>query len=176
MKKLLMTGTALALAIGGMTSLSAQDEGAEGTEGTQAVEKANGAIVTRDNIDEERAVLDDEGNPVLVVDADGNPVQALDDLGEPVVDADGNPVFQTATETVSIGFTQTVETPSGNAHTITKTDGSRAIVTHERPEKTERAEKAEKPERPERPERPEKPEKPERPEKPEKPERPGKPG
>lgn len=161
MKKLMMTGTAVALAIGGMTSLSAQDEGAEGTE---AVEQVNGAIVTRENIDEERVVLDEEGNPVFVLDADGNPVQALDDLGEPVVDADGNPVYQTATETVTLGFTQTVETPSGNVHTITKQDGSRAIVTHERPEKAERAE------------RPEKPEKPERPEKPEKPERPGKPG
>ncbi len=161
MKKLMMTGTAVALAIGGMTSLSAQDEGAEGTE---AVEQVNGAIVTRENIDEERVVLDEEGNPVFVLDADGNPVQALDDLGEPVVDANGNPVYQTATETVTLGFTQTVETPSGNVHTITKQDGSRAIVTHERPEKAERAE------------RPEKPEKPERPEKPEKPERPGKPG
>lgn len=164
MKKLMMTGTAVALAIGGMTSLSAQDEGAEGTE---AVEQVNGAIVTRENIDEERVVLDEEGNPVFVLDADGNPVQVLDDLGEPVVDADGNPVYQTATETVTLGFTQTVETPSGNMHTITKQDGGRAIVTHERPEKAERAE---------RPEKPEKPEKPERPEKPEKPERPGKPG
>lgn len=163
MKKLMMTGTAVALAIGGMTSLSAQDEG---TEGTEAVEQVNGAIVTRENIDEERVVLDEEGNPVFVLDADGNPVQALDDLGEPVVDADGNPVYQTATETVTLGFTQTVETPSGNMHTLTKQDGGRAIVTHERPEKAERAERPEKPEKPERPERPEKPEKPERPGKP----------
>jgi hypothetical protein len=188
MKKLLMTGTAVALAIGGMTSLSAQDDGAAETEGTEAVEEGNGAIVTRENIEEERVVLDEEGNPVFVqavgedgagiVDEEGNPVfvQVVDGDGKLVEDADGNPVYQTVTETVTIGFTQTVETPSGNVHTITKEDGSRAIVTHERPEKAERADKAEKPDRPDKPERPDKPDKPDRPDKPDKPDRPGKPG
>ena len=59
---------------------------------------------------------------------------------------------------------------------ITKEDGSRAIVEHQRAERPEKAERVAKAERPERPERPEKPEKPERPEKPEKPEKPGRPG
>lgn len=145
MKKLLMAGTAVALAMGGMTALHAQDQGTDGTEEAETAE-SNGAIVTRENVEEERDVLDENGDPVL--------------------NEDGT----TQTETVTTGFTQTVETPSGNVHTITKEDGGRAIVTHER---AERPEKAEKPEKPEKPERPEKPDRPERPEKPE---RPGKPG
>lgn len=150
MKKLFMAGTAMAFAIGGITSLSAQDIGAEGPE--EVVEENNGAIVTRENIEEEREVLDESGDPVL--------------------NDDGT----TQTEIVTTGFTQTVETPSGNVHTIAKEDGSRAIVTHERPERPERAAKPEKPERAEKPERPERPEKPEKPERAEKPERPDKPG
>ena len=111
----------MAFAMGGITSLSAQDIGSEGPE--EAIEENNGAVVTRENIEEEREVLDENGDPVL--------------------NDDGT----TQTEVVTTGFTQTVETPSGNVQTITKEDGSRAIVTHERPERAERAEKPEKPER-----------------------------
>lgn len=148
MKKFLMAGTAAALAMGGLTAVSAQDQGPDGTEETETTPN-NGAIVTRENTEEERDVLDENGDPV--------------------VNEDGT----TQTETVTTGFTQTVETPSGNVHTITKEEGARAMVTHER---AERPQRAEKPEKAEKPERPEKPEKPDRPEKPEKPERPGKPG
>jgi hypothetical protein len=151
MKKLFMAGTAVALAIVGMTSLSAQDNGTDGAEGAETTQ-SNGAIVTRENIEEEREVLDDNGDPVL--------------------NEDGTP----RTETVTTGFTQTVETPSGNVHIITKEDGGRAIVTHERADRPEKPSKPERASKPERPERPEKPERPDRPEKPEKPERPGKPG
>jgi hypothetical protein len=140
MKKLFMAGTAMAFAIGGITSLSAQGIVDEAPE--EVVEENNGAIVTRENIEEERKVLDESDVPVL--------------------NDDGT----TQTEIVTTGFTQTVETPSGNVHTITKVDGSRAIVTHERPEKAERADKAEKPDRPDKPERPDKPDKPDRPGKP----------
>jgi hypothetical protein len=117
MKKLFMTGTAVALAIGGMTSLSAQDKGTDGAEEAVTTE-SNGAIVTRENIEEEREVLDKNGDPEL--------------------NEDGTP----RTETVTTGFTQTVETPSGNVHTIIKEDGGRAIVTHERADRPEKSETA----------------------------------
>jgi hypothetical protein len=141
MKKLLIASTAVALAIGGMTSLSAQDAGTDGTDDAAAT-PSTGAIVTRENIEEERDVVDENGNPVL--------------------NDDGT----TQTETVKTGFTQTVETPSGNVTTITKEAGSRAIVTHERPDRPEKAAKAERPEKPEKPSRPEKPEKPSKPDRP----------
>ena len=95
----------------------------------------------------------------------GDPV--LDENGVQKVDEEGNPIF----EERSTGFTQTVETPNGIVHTVTKEDGSRAVVTHDRTGRTS-PERAQRPERAERPEKPEKPEKPERPEKPEKPGRP----
>ena len=150
MRKLIISSSLVALALAGMTALRAQD--AEPVEPVE--ETTNGAIVTREALVEQ--ATDENGEPIPVLNADGT--QATDE--------DGNLLF----ETVTTGFTQTVETPSGNVHTITKEEGSRAIVTHERPERMARAEK------PERPERPEKPEKPDRPEKPEKPERPEKPG
>lgn len=157
MKKTMAIGSAAALAlvaIGG--SAYAQDAGDTDTDAGTDVEteapESNGAIVTREDIVEEREVVDENGDPV--------------------VDENGVAV----TETVTTGFVQTVETPSGNIHTITKENGSRAIVEHQRAERPEKAERVAKAERPERPERPEKPEKPERPEKPEKPEKPGRPG
>lgn len=105
-------------------------------------------------------------------------------------DADGNVVSTSEpTETRTI---QTVSTPSGNEHTLTKTmdaDGNvTTSVTHERAErpgandraeKADRAERAERPEKAERaevaerPERPERPEKADRAERPERPDRPG---
>ena len=110
--------------------------------------QGNGAIVTREVITEERDVFDENGDPVV------------DEAGQPV------------TETVETGWQQTVETPSGNIHTITKEDGSRAVVTHERPEKVAKLEKAERPAKPEKPAKPDRPEKPEKPQKPDKPSRP----
>lgn len=155
MKKTMTIGSAAALAlaaIGG--SAYAQDTGDTdtGTDVETEAPESNGAIVTREDVVEEREVVDENGDPV--------------------VDENGVAV----TETVTTGFVQTVETPSGNIHTITKEDGSRAIVEHQRAERPEKAERVAKAERPEKPERLEKPEKPERPEKPEKPEKPGRPG
>lgn len=159
MKKIAILGSAIAFAVGGAQVAVAQDADTPET----GEETSNGAVVTRDNITEQ--AVDENGDPIPVLDGDGNPV--LDD--------DGNPVY----ETVTVGFVQTVETPSGHRHTITKEDGSRAIVTHEfadRPERAARADRPARAERPERPERPEKPERPERPEKPDRPERPERPG
>ena len=139
MKKLTMAALPAALTIAVVAPVAlAQEEGGTDTDTTETVE-TNGAIVTREAVTEEREVLDDEGNPVL--------------------DADGNPTY----ETVELGWTQTVETPSGNVHTITKIEGERAVVTHEKAERVARAERPAKPERPEKPEKPEKPERPERP-------------
>ena len=143
--KLVALPTAFGLSLAA-PALMAQDEGATDTPEAEVVE-TNGAVVTRGALTEDR----------LIVDADGNPV----------LDANGNQQF----ETVEVpGFVQTVETPSGHVHTITKVEGERAVVTHEKAERVARAD------RPERPEKPEKPEKPERPERPEKPERPGRGG
>lgn len=151
MKKTMTIGSATALALAAIGGTAyAQDAGDTDVE-TEAPEP-NGAIVTREDIVEERDVLDENGDPV--------------------VDENGVAV----TETVTTGFVQTVDTPSGNFHTIIKEDGSRAIVEHERAERPAKAERVAKAERPERPEKPEKPERPERPEKPEKPEKPGRPG
>jgi len=153
MKKILAVTSAAILSLS--AAAYAQEEGGEGVEGTEGVEgpeeTGNGAIVTRTDITE-------DGDPVLD-----------DETNEQVTDDDGNPVF----EQVVTGFVQTVETPSGIVHTITKEDGSRAYVEHDRSghrnaDKFERVAKAERVEKAEKPERPEKPEKPERPEKPEK--------
>jgi len=82
--------------------------------GVETVEEAsNGAVVTRDEITEQ------------VLGENGEPVPALDVNGDPILDADGNPVFATQV----VGFTQTVETPSGITTTVTKVDGSPAVVT-----------------------------------------------
>ena len=62
-----------------------------------------------------------------VLDENGEPVPARDANGDPILDADGNPVF----ETQVVGFTQTVATPSGITTTVTKVDGSPAVVTHQ---------------------------------------------
>ena len=137
------------LALSSTSSAFAQDAD-DGTEPETTEDASSGAIVTREEIVVDR--LDEDGNPIPVLDEDGN--QLLDD--------DGNPVFETG----AVGFVQTVETPSGNVHQITKEDGSRAIVTHDlanKPDRIERAERPEKTDRPERPDRPEKPEKPDRP-------------
>ena len=160
MRKIILGISAAVLGISAVAY--AQDAGSDTpdteTADSDAPEAApKGAVVTRTTTTE-------NGDPVL------------DENGEQVLDESGQPVFE-QTET---GFEQTVETPSGIVHTITKADGGRAVVTHdrsgkeaiERPERAEKPEKAERPEKPERPERPEKPEKPERPEKPEKPGRP----
>jgi hypothetical protein len=101
-------------ALGLASSAYAQDEGGEGTDTPEAEEAGNGAIVTREEITEQ--VLDENGEPIPV----------LDENGDPVLDDDGNPVY----ETVVVGFTQTVETPSGITHTVSKEDGSPAVVTH----------------------------------------------
>jgi len=158
MKKIIIGGPIAVMALAAGSVALAQDS-VDGTDTEAAEETSNGAIVVREDITED------------VVDEEGNPVPALDDNGDPVLDDDGNPVF----ETVTTGFVQTVETPSGNIHTITKEEGSRAIVTHEFADRPERAARAERPERPEKPEKPEKPERPERPEKPERPDKPGRP-
>lgn len=154
MKKLIIAASFAGIAIGGTTLVAAQDAG-DGTEtGAEGVEDtAMGAIVVREDLLE------------TVTDEDGNPVQAVDENGDPIFDENGEQV----NETVVTGFVQTVETPSGNIHTITKEDGSRAIVTHEFANKPERLARAEKPERPERLEKPERPEKPEKPERPDRP-------
>lgn len=150
MKKTAIMGSmAFATAAAMGTVAIAQDEG--GTDVEVEETEPNGAIVTREDIVEEREVVDENGDPVL------------DENGQPVV------------ETVTTGWVQTVETPSGNIHTITKEDGSRAIVTHERPEKGEKPAKVERVAKAERPDKPEKPDRPEKPEKPAKPEKPGRP-
>ena len=143
MKKLALVAlpTALTMAVVAPVALAQEDTGTD-TDTTTETAETNGAIVTREAVTEEREVLDEDGNPVL--------------------DADGNPTF----ETVELGWTQTVETPSGNVHTITKIEGERAVVTHEKAERIARAERPAKPERPEKPEKPEKPERPERPDRP----------
>lgn len=153
MKKSLAAVCTVALALS--AAAYAQDANPDETEGTE--ETKSGAVVTREKITQ-------QGDPVL------------DENGVQKVDENGNPIF----EEVETGFTQTVETPSGIVHTVTKEDGSRAVVTHDRTghanaEKFARAERAERPAKPERAERPEKPERPERPSRPEKPERPGRP-
>ena len=112
----------------------------EDTETEVEIVESNGAVVTRAAITEDVEIVDENGDPVL--------------------DAEGNPTYETV-ETG--GWVQTVETPSGNRHTITKVEGERAVVTHEKAERVARADRPEKPERPAKPERPEKPEKPERP-------------
>jgi hypothetical protein len=160
--------TMLSLAAASIALAVPQTAIAQDTDGSdpdvEAQEEANGAIVTREEITEERGLFDENGDPVL------------DDAGNP------------ATETVTVGFSQTVETPSGIAHMVTKEDGSAAVVTHENlgaPERTARVaaaerpgrtEMPERPERAERPERPERAERPERPERPDRPERPNRPG
>jgi len=137
MTKYLLIGSAALLSLATVSPASAQD--AEEPDTPETTDETNGAIVTREATTEEVAVLDENGDPVL--------------------DEEGNPVM----ETVTIGFVQTVETPSGNFHTITKPDGGPAVVEHEfaeRPEKPERAERAERPERPEKPEKPSRPDRP----------------
>lgn len=161
MKKLILASSATLFSLAAATGALAQDSDGPETPETEDVEDAgNGAIVTREELVEQ------------VTDEDGNPVPIFNEDGTQATDEDGNLLF----ETVSVGFVQTVETPSGNVHTITKEDGSRAIVTHEFANKPERVARAEKPEKPERPEKPEKPERPEKPEKPERPEKPARPG
>lgn len=162
MKNAVLFSSAIAVAMSGANVGLAQDAG-DGTDTGSTERTSNGAIVTREEIVEQ------------AVDENGEPIPVLDDEGNPVVDEEGNPVF----ETVAVGFVQTVSTPSGNIHTVTKEDGSRAIVTHEfanRPERVARAERIERPDRPDRPQRPDRPERPEKPEKPERPERPNRPG
>lgn len=114
MKSSILAGTALILALGGAQVALAQDAGGD-TDVETVEEASNGAVVTREEITEQ------------VVDENGEPVPAFDANGDPVLDADGNPVF----ETQVAGFTQTVSTPSGITHTVTKVDGSPAVVTHE---------------------------------------------
>lgn len=108
---------ALTAALIGTSSIAfAQDSGpSDGTDVEPVEEASNGAVVTREEITEQ--VLDENGEPVPALNADG----------EPILDADGNPVF----ETQVVGFTQTVATPSGITVTVTKVDGSPAVVTHE---------------------------------------------
>lgn len=148
--KIIYVATAAALALSGMTNLSAQSTETDGIDDA-APTAPKGATVTRENIEEQREVVDANGQPVL--------------------NDDGT----TKTETVETGFTQTVETPSGNITTITKEDGSSAVVTHERPDRTERATQPERPDKADKPARPEKPERGEKPEKAAKPDRPGRP-
>ena len=159
MKKFALTGAAAMLGLA--TFAHAQDAGdqGDGAETPDATEtetdagdaSSNGAIVTREETTEDVAVLDENGEQVL--------------------DENGNPVYETRVT----GWVQTVTTPSGITHTMTKTEAGRTIVTHDRSgmARPEKVAKAERPQRAERPERPEKPEKPQKPEKPEKPEKPG---
>lgn len=107
---------------------------------------SNDATVERGTVTEQQAVVDENGAAVL--------------------DENGDPVY----ETRSVGSTQTVTTPSGIVHTMTKIDGENTVVEHDRsamakPERPQRPERAEKPEKPQRAEKPEKPERPEKPEK-----------
>src|SRR3546814_925630 len=137
MRNILYIGAAALLSLATVTAANAQDT--EEPDPPETTDEANGAIVTREATTEERQVLDENGDPLL--------------------DEEGNPVM----ETVTTGFVQTVETPSGNFHTITKPDGGPAVVEHEFAERPERPERAERAERPERPEKPEKPSHPDRP-------------
>jgi len=45
----------------------------------------------------EETVLDEEGNPVLALDENGDPIPVLDVNGNPVLDEEGNPVYQVET-------------------------------------------------------------------------------
>lgn len=101
----------------------AQDTSGDDMDVDTVEESSNGAVVTREEITEQ------------VLDENGEPVPALDENGDPILDADGNPV----SETQVVGFTQTVATPSGITTTVTKVDGSPAVVSHQnlvRPEAT----------------------------------------
>ena len=115
MRKILAIAASTALGLAG--AAQAQDEGGETPE---AEESDEGAIVTREEITEERQVRDEDGNLVQASDEEGN-LLFDDETGEPIYEM----------ETVTIGFTQTVETPTGITHTVTKVDGSPAVVTHE---------------------------------------------
>src|SRR3546814_8636595 len=105
MRKILYIGSAALLSLATVTAVNAQDT--EDPDAPETTDETNGAIVTREDTTEERQVLDENGDPVL--------------------DEEGNPVM----ETVTTGFTQTVETPSGNIHTLTKPDDGPAVGEHE---------------------------------------------
>lgn len=174
MKKTVLTLSVATLAMAAAPAAMAQDDGTEtdvetndtdtdtetpetdvDTPETEDPEASNGAIVTRSVLTEERQIFDENDEPVL--DDEGNPTYEIVELD---------------------GWQQTVETPSGHIHTVTKEVGSPAVVTHIRPEghgRPERVAAAERPERPARPERPERPDRPDKPDKPERPDRPGRP-
>lgn len=148
MRKLVFAASAAMLGLSAPAfAQDAGDDGAPDTENPEGTEMeapdpdGNGAIVTR-------------------TETTGNGAQIFDANGDPVLDANGQPTF----EQVVTGSMQTVETPSGNVHTITKTEGEHATVEHDRinHQNAERFERQTRAERPERPEKPEKPEKPDR--------------
>ena len=76
MKRSLLTISAASIAFVGLSPLAAQDDGTTDTE-AETPEETSGATVMREEITEEREVLDENGEPVLDENGAGRGVPEL---------------------------------------------------------------------------------------------------